>query len=163
MASQCFHVAGTFRNIFCNVFHFFSTYNSCWGVFQRDFILSVPQGSVLTGFYGCRRQFPLLARRLDLTPAFFRTHPIKPIIPGSLAGGVDEYWSDDDLGIEDDDEFRKKKAVHDKKKRQAEKVHTISFREQEHCSQRTTWICRYLFAWYLRSSGKELGVQYCTS
>ena len=35
---------------------------------------------------------------------------------------MEEYSSDDDLGIEDDDEFRKKKAVHDKKKRQAEKV-----------------------------------------
>eukprot|EP00752_Nemacystus_decipiens_P009890 g8823.t1 len=42
---------------------------------------------------------------------------------GNLAGGVGEYSSDDDLGIEDDDEFRKKKAVHDKKKRQAEKVY----------------------------------------
>ncbi|CAM9128768.1 unnamed protein product [Hapterophycus canaliculatus] len=42
---------------------------------------------------------------------------------GNLAGGVEEFLSDDDLGIEDDDEFQKKKAVHDKKKRQAEKVY----------------------------------------
>lgn len=43
-------------------------------------------------------------------------------LTGNLAGGVEECLSDDDLGIEDDDEFQKKKAVHDKKKRQAEKV-----------------------------------------
>ncbi|CBJ26117.1 conserved unknown protein [Ectocarpus siliculosus] len=42
---------------------------------------------------------------------------------GYLGGGVDKVCSDDDLGIEDDDEFQKKKAVHDKKKRQAEKVY----------------------------------------
>jgi len=46
----------------------------------------------------------------------------KNLSPGNLAVGVDEDWSDDDLGIEDDDEFQKKKAVADKKKRQAEKV-----------------------------------------
>ncbi|CAM9818779.1 unnamed protein product, partial [Ectocarpus sp. 4 AP-2014] len=40
-----------------------------------------------------------------------------------LGGGVDKVCSDDDLGIEDDDEFQKKTAVHDKKKRQAEKVY----------------------------------------
>lgn len=44
---------------------------------------------------------------------------------GYLAGAVDKVCSDDDLGIEDDDEFQKKKAVHDKKKRQAEKVLTL--------------------------------------
>lgn len=44
------------------------------------------------------------------------------IVSGNLASGVEEVWSDDDLDIEDDDEFRRRKLLHDKKKRQAEKV-----------------------------------------
>lgn len=40
---------------------------------------------------------------------------------GHLAGGEDE-WLDDDVDIEEDDEFRKRRLQHDKKKRQAEKV-----------------------------------------
>lgn len=41
---------------------------------------------------------------------------------GTLPVGAEEDWSDDDLDIEEDDEFRKRKLQHDKKKRQAEKV-----------------------------------------
>ena len=58
--------------------------------------------------------------RPELVSPNFLLAPLKKT--GNLPVGVDEYWSDDDLGIEDDDEFQKKKAVHDKKKRQAEKV-----------------------------------------
>lgn len=58
--------------------------------------------------------------RPELVSSNFLLAPLKKT--GNLPVGVDEYWSDDDLGIEDDDEFQKKKAVHDKKKRQAEKV-----------------------------------------
>lgn len=48
-----------------------------------------------------------------------------PTLPGSFAVGIDDYWSDDDLDIEEDDEFRKRKLLHDKKTRQAEKVWNI--------------------------------------
>lgn len=46
----------------------------------------------------------------------------RPQLSGAFAVGFDDYWSDDEVDIEEDDEFRKRKLLHDKKKRQAEKV-----------------------------------------
>lgn len=51
--------------------------------------------------------------------------PCRWTLAGAFAVGIDDYWSDDDLDIEEDDEFRKRKLLHDKKKRQAEKVGII--------------------------------------
>lgn len=48
-----------------------------------------------------------------------------PTLPGNFAVGIDDYWSEDELDIEEDDEFRKRKLLHDKKTRQAEKVWSI--------------------------------------
>lgn len=42
-------------------------------------------------------------------------------LTGNVAG-AEEGWLDDDVDIEEDDEFRKRRLQHDKKKRQAEKV-----------------------------------------